>query len=255
MELLNSLVQSPRRVQQTKYLAMTSLAVYLQSHNATKMMDAEAEAYSVSYSSSCSFLPPLDQVTVCSETDSSDLSSVSSDDDEGEVFLTKTRSIFGDYWGKKGGAPTLRRGHDQVAMRQSGRVNDDFNSVRSSVESINTYEHVLKVQEEEKAKPLRCPASCRRTIFHASNAYSTPSFRVGRSNDKNLIRKTRSASALQKEQTSILRQSRFTAMNSPSIRRRSDSDPTVTFRAEVDVLVFQPPLEVFAKKGWSKHFV
>lgn len=226
--------------------------------------------YFASFSSS-SLLPPLDEVTMSSEADSSssDVSSVSSEENEDTMMTASTsqspvvpRSIFGRYWEKKGGAPALTK----EPIDSNNHVADSSDEV-----SCNTYERTL--QGHEAAAPST-PPSRRRCIFSSSvvSAESAPALVSmmlqqqqqqpdEEQRERELLRKTYSTSALLKlhqRTSSCLRSSRF----APAPLRResscssdsSSSDLSVTFSPKVDVVVYARPVELWAPKGWSDYF-
>jgi hypothetical protein len=190
-------------------------------------------------------LPPLDQVTICSELDSSssDVSSVSSDEDDGTTTSQQSpvvpRAIFGRYWEKKGGAPALSK------TAPTRHVDDEVSC------GSYTYERTLKVQESQCGKVVSTPQSpTRRTIFKSCVSESSPTL-IAMMLQQEQLRKTQSTSALTKK-PSCLRSSRFAA--APR-RESSDSlDRSVTFSTKVDIVVFQRPVELWAPKGWSDYF-
>lgn len=214
-------------------------------------VDAEIHCLASFLSRDASFsfasIPPLDQVTVCSsEHDNDSVSSVSSDEDScyEEASRCSHRSLFKNYWGKKGGAPAFSRprpsrNDQETAPRITNDRqidNDDDN------ESCGTYERTLKVNE---APP---PATPRRRKIFSSSFVSEPSLnRVGLRREQ--LRKTKSSSALGKP---CLRQSRFSLTSPP--RQTSEPEAHVSFSSKVDVMVYQRPREVWAAKGWSDFF-
>lgn len=194
---------------------------------------------------SSAFIPPLDQVTVCSsEHDTESVSSVSSDEDSCDEATSRCsrRSLFKNYWGKKGGAPVFSSPPPSNDQEAASRITDDRQNDEDN-ESCGTYERTLKVNE---ALP---PAAPRRRQIFSSSFVSEPSLgRVVLRREQ--LRKTKSTSALGKP--SCLRESRFSPTSSP--RQRSESEAHVSFSSKVDVMVFQRTREVWAAKGWSDFF-
>ena len=189
---------------------------------------------------SLSSLPPLDQVTVCSEIDSaSDVSSVSSDEEDNSTSSQSPvapRAIFGRYWEKKGGAPALLKVPCTTHEGDKGSC------------SANTYERTLK--RHEAPSPQASP-STRRSIFKTLVSESVPALSlIASMQQQEQLRKTHSTSALRKKRSSCLRRSRLA--EAPS--RTSSSDLSVSFSAKVDVVVYQQPIERWAANGWSDYF-
>ena len=216
-----------------------------------------------SFGSACSAVPPLDQVTTCSEDCSDDVSSVSScsieDDTENDFTSFPTtssksspspRSIFKNYWGAQGQSHKLNRPVPTEISTQILRLlNDEENP------SHNVYEETLREREEDAKAGL---ASKRRSIF--SNRYqlshSTPTLRTQKYYD---LRRIQSGSALgQKPSRSCLRSGRYSGACVPLRRtseRSSESDNTsVRFSEKVEITVFESSLERYAEEGWSDFF-
>jgi len=197
---------------------------------------------------SVSSLPPLDQITACSETDdASSVSSVSSLDED-EVCsspLVAPRSIFKPYWVKNGPSASLRR-----ASVES--LNNEGSTDTSS--ASETYEETLKVKEQDK------PSSPgRRRIFGEKGvcfSKSEPQLSLALV-ARNTFRKTQSSSTLKSHpKESCLRSGRYSFSSQKSMRRDSSrSDSSVSFSEDVDVVVYQKPVERYAQTGWSKWFV
>ena len=198
-----------------------------------------------SFSSPSSYLPPLDQVTICSEVDSysSDFSSVSSAEEDDTSSLPQSpvapRAIFGRYWEMKGGAPALSK----LPPCSGVKVDDEV--------SWNTYERALKVREAEPQATPSTPPPARRRIFSPVVSDSSPALLSEVLRQEEQLRKTQSTSALLK-QTSCLRSSRFAAPK--RVSSCDSSDLSVTFSPKVDVVFYKRPLEHWARNGWSDYF-
>jgi hypothetical protein len=178
-------------------------------------------------------LPPLDQVTVCSD---SSVSSVSST----EETEPRRRSIFHGYWEKKGGAASCLR-------RESPEPEESADHSTSS-DDCNTYERILKINEGIPNSLRRDPDESRRSIFGVCySSSSAPELGLIKQTG---VRKTQSAPTLEKKPVgSCLRQSRFSGQ-----RARRQSDPSVSFSSQVDIVVYERPKELWASDGWSNFF-
>ena len=201
---------------------------------------------------------PLDTVTTsiscCDDNDEkSDVSSVSSGE---SLEDAPPRSIFSSYWRTKGGAPgSLRR--VQAAAAPSADSDDDSASNDSQSHSTNTYERTLYTQEDHHNFPTSIQDKVphpRRRIFQGlyqsapelSLVSSTPSHdRLPGDAADSPMRKTRSTSALIRRPSCISRRT----------RRFSMPERSVSFSPQVKVVVFTPPTEQWASKGWSDYFV
>jgi hypothetical protein len=206
---------------------------------------------------SFSSLPMVDHITLGSDSSSSDISSVSSDEAEDDLDendlcchtpktkplapVTPPRSIFGRYWEKNPGAVVDPFETLKMLSMSSPPEEDDS-------ASCNTYERTL----QRRPFPTTSPALPRRCIFPNASlnlpalAERTPS------------RKAHSDSRLLKEhRASCLRPSRFARHGSSSSSSEdlfSSSSSVVSFSPKVDVIVFRRPVEHWAAKGWSEYF-
>lgn len=206
------------------------------------------------FESVSSTLPPLDQVTTCSEDCSDDVSSVSSgsigDDLDVSSSINKPsspRSIFKDYWGCQGQSHKL---HRPLPIEISARINKLLTEDETPVENI--YEETLR-DREENAEPGIAPK--RRSIFN--NRYQSKSAPTLHTSTKYFdLRKIQSSHALgQNVPPSCLRPCRYSGPS--STRRTSESsgpDNSVRFSEKIQITVFQPSLERYAEEGWSDFF-
>lgn len=122
--------------------------------------------------------------------------------------------------------------------------------------SLNTYERTLQTYEQQHRHPNRAFATCEgRPYFsgyHASEPYSlsslvaTPPYTVKAQSDTALI---------QKPQKSCLRRGRFSAAEQ---RIAEVTVPCMTtkvyFQPQIQVRVFQRPVEQWSPNGWSSYF-
>jgi hypothetical protein len=220
-------------------------------------------------------LPPLDQITICSESCSDntsvcDVSSVTTDenDEMNQFFLARPtpkkglshpnhslRTIFDRYWEKN--RPV------QVITAVSESNTEPVSPIRTEDEtsSINTYERTLQEShgKTKEASTTTNPPS-RRRIFQGLPP--TPDLvddlRVHRQPTK-----VQSDSCLLAKPP-CLRRSRFSvsttsssSYSQPDCRRASSSSSSFTsvkFNPKVDVVIYRPPVEHFATKGWSDYF-
>jgi hypothetical protein len=199
-------------------------------------------------SSTSSSLPPLDQVSDCSEGD--DDSSLSSDSfaDERESPEKSRRSIFNQYWEKVGGAPSLRRELDPLALF-AGEIIESANKPTDKA-----YERALK---EGDSKMPASDNSRRRNIFNKTCwSQSLPALTSSSDSPERKLRKIQSSSVLQrrKPKQSCLRQGRFSSEQLPLDESESSSSSSVHFSPHADVKVFTPPVEIWASGGWSSWF-
>lgn len=217
-------------------------------------------------------LPPLDQITICSESCSDstsvcDVSSVTTDEnDEMNQFFSvvptpkkelscpnpSLRTIFDRYWEKNRPA--------QVVTTSPESKIEPVSPIRHEEEtsSINTYERTL-LQGKAVASSKTTHLSRRRifqglppTPYLVDDLHRHPT--KVRSDPCLLAKKTKPP---------CLRRSRFSVSTSssssyslPDSRRASSSSSvtSVTFNPKVDVVVFRQPVEHFASKGWSDYF-
>lgn len=223
-------------------------------------------------------LPPLDQITICSESCSDntsvcDVSSVTTDenDEMNQFFLTSRptpkkglsrpnqslRTIFDRYWEKN--RPVL------VINATSESMTETVSPIRTEDEtsSINTYERTLQVShgKTKEASTTTNPPPSRRRIFQglAPIPDLVDDLRVHRQPTK-----VQSDSCLLAKPP-CLRRSRFSvsttsssSYSQPDCRRASSSSSSsitsVKFNPKVDVVIYRPPVEHFATEGWSDYF-
>jgi hypothetical protein len=214
-------------------------------------------------------IPPLDQVTVCSDgNDDSlstcDISSMSSDDEnENDQCCTPTkpqspnlepRTIFGRYWEKSGMVVPLFVSHHS-----------------------DTYERILQRPSESLTRlsnTTEVPPPIRRRIFPTTQTSdlveSVASNPSGAWTQASGTQETQSDSSLVTEKTkpSCLRRSRFGSASSSTnmidgsssylsrkaLSRYKSDGTSVTFSPKVHVVVFRQPVEHWAAKGWSEYF-
>jgi hypothetical protein len=197
----------------------------------------------------CFCLPPLDQVTTCSNTD--DASSVSSMSTNAEDFEAPPRTIFKSFWTNNGS----RSSFSQPSTPRSASKR----RLPKELSHSEIYECSLSSPSfvEEKTSPTR------RKIFGNSGSgcfsKSEPQLALSllMSDSDRSFRKTRSSSALPGQpKESCLRRGRYTSPNSSNSERRDrDSISSVSFSHGVNVVVFKQPMELYAPTGWSKWFV
>lgn len=225
-------------------------------------------------------LPPLDQVSMCSD-DSVSLSSLSSegsaDRNDSPTVMTSSnqrrRSMFKSFWEKNGGAPLQLHGSAETSSENDDEVNtthhDDDESQGSccssaespSIDAANSYERTLKVKEglERPRHALLDNSGRRRRIF----AMACPSFlsemperplpglcfdyhndvRLVQSNPE--LRRTPGPSCLQ------------SACRYSGDKRRSfgrSSSCSVSFDPKISILRYRETKEHWAASGWSKYF-
>jgi hypothetical protein len=194
-----------------------------------------------SLSSLSSMMPPLDHLTVCSD-DTDSVSDMSSND--GCSSSSAPRSIFKRYWEKNGGAPALSR----APMHCVDVPQDPMLSQDPMVSCC--YEKSLQAKEIKETD-----ASFRRKIF-GQGCWSVSEPRLNlKAFAVDYFRKTQSSSALSTAtpNRSCLRKGRFSGVLT-SDTTESTENSSVSFCSDVDVVVFHPPTELWAAKGWSEWF-
>jgi hypothetical protein len=230
-------------------------------------------------------LPPLDQITICSEscsdnTSLGDVSSVTTEEsDEMSHFFSTTsvpkresscppspslRTIFDRYWEKHRPAEVVTTALESKTEPISPISHKEESS------SINTYERTLH-QSQEKGVASSVPKSLsRRRIFqgllpptpnledgsdryrHPSKVHSDPCLLTKKAKPPCLRRSRFSVST-----TTATSSSSYSSQPPSGIGRKSSSSSSVTsvtFNPKVDVVVFRRPVEHFASKGWSDYF-
>lgn len=219
-------------------------------------------------------LPPLDQITICSESCSDntsvcDVSSVTTDENDelNQFYSTRStpnkvvvcpnpslRTIFDRYWEKNRPAQVDTASPESKAEPVSPLRTDDETS------SINTYERTLlrsqgKAMESSTTQPIS-----RRRIFQGLPP--TPNLVDDRHrhptkvcSDPCLLTKKTKPPCLRRSRYSVSTSS-SSSYSQPGCRRTSSSSSvtSVTFNPKVDVVVFRQPVEHFAAKGWSDFF-
>lgn len=197
----------------------------------------------------CLCLPPLDLITACTDDDDAS-SSVSSMSSNAEDFETPPRIIFKSYWEKNISKSTLSPSYERAGHKRR------LFSESSTSETYELSVSVSSALDEDKSSH-----SChqRRKIFGDSGGFSftrsEPQLATSSVGHELIFRKTRSLSTLYSSMPkSCLRRGRFSGK---SCTDQSDSDlsSSVSFKPDVDVVVFELPMEQHAQKGWSKFFV
>jgi hypothetical protein len=193
---------------------------------------------------------PLDHVMIYSD-DAASISSVSDDDEDDEHMIRieqAPRSIFDVYWKSKGRSSSIREhGHMPSVLFPQHIISESSDEVSTSA---NTYERVLKVNEDV---PKNKSSTSRRKIFEKT-LQSCPS--LNRTETARLsFRKTVSVSTLQKKpNASSLRPSRYSLGCTRQESSTSVSDHSVSFSPQVNMTLFNPPVENWAADGWSDWF-
>jgi hypothetical protein len=185
-----------------------------------------------------------DSITASFTDDSDYHSSVSSLHPEEEA-TPKKRFVFAQYWEKTGEQPIQLKRHPYSLPAPNSRTDQEH------VESYEKPRLPAHDIESDDHAPKRSPE--RRSIFGNQGpriSYSERSLplRVPPSTSTlKMTRKARSASALLDRPPSILRKD----CNS---RPRRHSSSSVSFDDKIDVVLFQPPLELWSNGDWSKLF-
>ena len=188
--------------------------------------------------SSTSSLPTLDQVSLSSEEDDDSSLSSNSFADERESLENGRRSIFRQYWEKVGGAPSLRRELEPFALFAEEISKSEIKPTG------NTYEEGISTASGN---------SRRRNIFNKTCwSQSLPALSSASNSPERKVRKIQSSSVrqLRKPKQSCLRQGRF----SSDQLHPTSSISSVHFDPHADVMVFSPPVEIYASIGWSAWF-
>ena len=215
-------------------------------------------------------LPPLDQITICSEscsdhTSLGDMSSVTTDEND-EINMESTpkkelsypkpnpslRTIFDRYWDKNRPVQVITTTAEESKMDPVSPLHHD-----DDASSVNTYERTLR-QSQEKTSSL---PPIRRRIFQGLLP-PTPDLTPPDRHCHPYPIKVQSDPCLlsKKVKSPCLRRSRFSvstcSSSTPECRRASScsSVTSVTFNPKVDVVVYRRPVEHYASKGWSDFF-
>lgn len=213
-------------------------------------------------------LPPLDQITICSEscsdhTSFGDVSSVTTDEND-EINMESTpkkelsypnpslRTIFDRYWDKNRPAQVITTTAEESKMDPVSPLHHD-----DDTSSVNTCERTLRQSQEKTSTP-----PIRRRIFQGLPP--TPDLAPSDRHCDHYPNKVQSDPCLlsKKVKPPCLRRSRFSvstcSSSSPECRRASSSSSvtttSVTFNPKVDVVVYRRPVEHYASKGWSDFF-
>lgn len=242
------------------------LAMQISKDSSGKKEEEGDHCWYGSVSDSC--VPPLDQVTTCSEDCSDDVSSVSSGSvgvDDHEIDLSSfhkssssaPRSIFKKYWGAQG-EETAPKLHRPLPTEISARITKLLTEEESPNQNKNIYEESLR-EREDNAEPGIAPK--RRSIF--SNRYQSKSAPTLHTKTTKCfdLRQIQSSHALGEKvpSKSCLRPSRYSC-SGPARRRTSECNSSaadnnsVRFSDRVQVTVFQSSLERYAEEGWSDFF-
>lgn len=220
-----------------------------------------------------SLTPPLDQVTICSSDDDDDDDSATSfssvsDNDFPETATAQTtgsakRSIFKQYWAKTGGSDDL-----QVITTCGARPPPPTIVIAQSSLGGN---HEIKPKQEPQQQQQQ-----QRSIFHCfQKNYVSKSLPLLNIMAAQGVAVTTSAplnkqckEQVKTSRSCLLRECRYSGTKTPrdssssssssscgdNSERSSISERSVSFSAEVKVLVYQKPLERYATKGWSNYF-
>ena len=222
-------------------------------------------------------LPPLDQITICSESCSDntsicDVSSITTDenDEMNQFFSTSStskkvlpcpsptfRTIFDRYWGKNRPVQFVTTAPDSKTEPVSPlRIDEEE---EQEISSINTYERKSLQSQGKAVMASEKNSLSRRRIFQ--DLPVTPNLLVDDWRSRPTIVRSDPCLLTKKAKPPCLRQSRFSVSSSshsqPHCRRASSSSSvtSVTFNPKVDVVVFRKPVEHFASNGWSDYFI
>jgi len=213
-----------------------------------------------------SSLPPLSSLSVCSSPtadDSSSVSSVSIEDDEG---WGEKRYIFGSYWNKKGGRPQQAL-HTSIinedltvdSSSNSSTTSSDASVADQSYEKLLEKHEAVRVRDDDTSSSSRSSGVRRRQLW--DNRYvssqSEPSLaQCFGAVERPCLRKVQSSSAAGRP--SCLRASRYSGSSKATLSsssRRSSESSAVSFKEEVQVKYLKPVTENWAASGWSKYFM
>lgn len=177
--------------------------------------------------------PPIDLVTVYSTSDdSSEVSSYGDNTSEGR------RSIFGSYWEKNGSISRLP--FNELILPTQGAE-----SRCGSCEPLlsdDEHENILRFLSSRRrifgSSCWQLSESCLPSIseYSVRKSQSTPSLRISSRN------------------SSCLRNGKFSSRSLQDMIISPPSDTSVSFSEDVDIVVFQEPLERWAPNGWAKWF-
>jgi hypothetical protein len=217
--------------------------------------------------------PPLDHATIYSDDDDSATSSSSISDNYPETKSTQptgaTRSIFKQYWAKdKAGDDLSSRSYGEIpplaiVIVQSSSANEHdrlgYHKITSKQEA----------QRQEQEQQRRCifqmngvsqPLPAAETAVFPRNectlALNKPCTKEHHVTTRSCLLKCRHSGAKTPRDSSCSSLLSLTSSlgDGDDSERSNRSERSVNFSADVQVLVYQKPLERYATKGWSNYF-
>ena len=194
----------------------------------------------------------IDSLPSLCESESSEASScLSQDEGERPSLGRKKRSIFSQYWKTNRVAPSSSTPLEHAsALTEVPPTSLEPESVPPATPSPRRISSTTSLDDSCQASTPMSPR--RRSILPA--VPQSPAT-IKRSLPPRRIQSTSELETVEKTTKSCLRESRFSGRKSRSCSISELSSSSVRFDMDnIDVVHFEPPMEIFAQPGWCEHF-